>query len=751
MRPLILLLFLAGPFYVAGQENFYDPGTIHEIRISFKESNWRFILDSLFETVGDIGKLKGDVTIDGLTYRDAGIRYKGYSSYNANEIKNPFNIDLDYTVKNQNHLGVVKLKLSNVIHDPSFVREVLSYEIARQYLPSSRANYANVYLNDTLIGLYTNVEAVDANFTKERWGSHLNSFFKGEPVKLQYPFGQNANLALTHGADSSGYIPYYNMESVAGWNDLFRLISRLDQGSDSAESILNIDRAIWMHAFNEVLVNLDSYIGYAQNYYLYKDDNDRFNPILWDMNMSFGSFQESDGSTNFQGLTIPETSHLDPLALMDFSVSPRPLMTRLFCNDTLRKIYFAHMRTIVNENFRNGTYYSRAQELQTEIDASVLNDTNRFYSYDDFHANLTVTVGGTGSMKEYPGIRDLMEARMTYLDTLPGFSGQPEITEVAHTPEVPVKNSPCYITARIRGSNLAMLGCRFKSDGIFSRVTMADDGKHQDGIAGDGVFGATIIPAGFTIQYFIYAQNDSAGVFSPERAENEFYSIQPMIFPGDVVLNELQTGNGEATWIELLNTTTEPLMAGGITLSDDTTQPDKWIIADTIIPAKKYLLLNPSANPGLVISASSLLPANDGGTIWLYNAEGQVIDSVIYGRQVAGKSIGRYPNGYGPMTYMMPTKGGYNSMGTTPETGFLIYPNPAQGVVNIELRNHYAPFGLVIFNSLGETVLERTCQDGTNRMTSSVEAVDVSGLGSGLYIIKVECNGETATKKLVIY
>ncbi|MCX6269394.1 MAG: CotH kinase family protein, partial [Bacteroidetes bacterium] len=648
-RYLILFFFFAISFSLAGQEDFYDPGTIREIRIHFGEPGWRAILDSLFHAAGDSGKLIGDVTIDGHTCRNAGIRYKGYSSYNADEIKNPFNIDLDYTIKNQNHLGHVKLKLSNVIQDPSFVREVISYEIARKYLPASRANFANLYVNDTLIGLYTNVEAVDANFTQEHWGSHTNSFFKGEPLTLQYPFGQNANLALTHGADSGGYIPYYNMQSIAGWNDLYDLIYQLDRGADSAESILNIDRALWMHAFNEVLLNLDSYIGYSQNYYLYRDDNGRFNPILWDMNMSFGSFRESDGSTHFLGLVIPKLKVLDPLALMSFAISPRPLMTKLFSNDTLRKIYLAHMRTILNENIRNNWYFTRAQELQNQIDAAVLNDTNRFYSYDDFHSNLTVTVGGTGTMKEYPGLKDLMESRMAYLDNLDGFSGQPSISEISHYPDVPLTNNPCWITARIRGASMAFLGYRLTSRDIFSRIAMADDGNHHDGVAGDGIFGAMLTAAGRTIQYYVYAENDSAGILSPERAEYEFYTIQPEILPGDVVLNEFHAGSGQESWIEFFNNTAETLQLMGMQLSDDITFPGKWIFPDTTIPAKNYLLIYPAINsfPG---ARSALVSLDEsGGYIQLSNSAGMLLDSARYGPQVPEKSTGRYPNGYGSM------------------------------------------------------------------------------------------------------
>ena len=49
-----------------------------------------------------------------------------------------------------------------------------------------------------------------------------------------------------------------------------------------------------MHAFNYTLINFDSYVGYGQNYYLYKSLSNQFQPILWDLNMSFGSFRLTD-------------------------------------------------------------------------------------------------------------------------------------------------------------------------------------------------------------------------------------------------------------------------------------------------------------------------------------------------------------------------------------------------------------------------------------------------------------------------
>ncbi|MBK7338404.1 MAG: CotH kinase family protein [Saprospirales bacterium] len=46
---------------------------------------------------------------------------------------------------------------------------------------------------------------------------------------------------------------------------------------------------LWMLAINNVLVNLDSYVGgFAQNYYLYRDSTGIFHPVIWDLNLALG-------------------------------------------------------------------------------------------------------------------------------------------------------------------------------------------------------------------------------------------------------------------------------------------------------------------------------------------------------------------------------------------------------------------------------------------------------------------------------
>jgi len=757
---LYIILSVFSINQAVSQTDFYNTNSIREVRIYFTESNWDHILDSLHEYVGEDGRLLGDVMIEGQMFHNIGVRYKGYSSFDPDAIKSPFNIDLEYNYNNQNYQGHTKLKLSNVIQDPSFVREVLSYEIARKYVPASLANFANVYVNDTLIGLYTNVEAVDKSFLNPRFHGKDNSFFKGAPESLIIPDGQNANLVY-YDADTTSYKPFFKLESddsETSWVELLRFIDILNNDTANIDTILNIDRALWMHAINYTLVNLDSYIGYSQNYYLYMDNFGRFNPIVWDFNMSFGSFNETDGiSAPPGGLTILKRKALDPLKMATSTpLSPRPLIANLLKNTTQKRMYLAHMRTIIDENFKNNFYLTRGVELQNMIDSSVQTDPNKFYPYSQFHLNLDTTVGSGNNI--FPGIRDFMEARMAYLDSFPGFTGAPVISEIGHNPESPSRDEQVWVRAMVAGCSEVFLGYRYQTDGIFKRVAMMDDGNHHDSLAGDGIYGAGISTSGATVQYYIYAQNDSAGIFSPERAEYEFYSIQPQLSPGDIVFNEIMALNSNTVkdqdnefdgWIELYNTTSEEQNLKNLYLTDDIGTLNKWAFPDTVVPAKSFIIVwadDDVAQDGLH-AGFSLTEAGNG--IYILNDDEQIIDNVEYGLQVVGKTYGRYPNGYGAFAYMLPTFARNNYVGTSPSADVLLYPNPAAGEVYIEMISADKILAYAIYDSKGQQVISSDLYY-TSKTGSELYKIDISFLNSGLYIIRVETTDHSITKRFIV-
>ena len=118
VKQYTLLVFLFFIYHNSiSQNTFYDTDTIREIRINFYNSGWDYILDSLY-VLGNNDRILANLEIDGQVYDSVGVRYKGFSSVSVNRLKNPFNIKLDYIITDQDHQGIDKLKLSNVIQDP---------------------------------------------------------------------------------------------------------------------------------------------------------------------------------------------------------------------------------------------------------------------------------------------------------------------------------------------------------------------------------------------------------------------------------------------------------------------------------------------------------------------------------------------------------------------------------------------------------------------------------------------------------
>jgi len=733
------------------QDDFYATDSVREIRIYFEGADWDAVLDSLY-IKGDKERLLARIEIDGVNYDSVGVRYKGFSSVSVNRMKNPFNIKLDYTIQGQNHRGFDKLKLSNVIQDPSFVREVLMYQIARNYMPSSRANFANVYVNDQLFGLYTNVEAVNKDFISKHYSSRQNAFFKCNPEHLDLN-GENSNLSMSAGKDTAAYFPLYDIRSDNGWQELVNLIDTLNNNVDDIENLLNVDRVLWMHALNYALVNFDSYIGYAQNYYLYRDNYGRFNPILWDLNMSFGSFRFTDASEYYQGFSVQQAALMDPLThLNKVSVYPRPLIRKLLENDRYKKMYMAHLRTVMEQQIRTNNYYDSAKKYQANIKAHVLADPHKFYTDSDFENNIDSTVS---DLIEYPGILDLMERRLNYFDGYDGYHGEAQIRNVEYDTALAVRGGDAWISAEVNQADEVFLAYRFGGQSPFQTVTMNDDGKGGDEFANDNIYGASIPNLGSLVQYYIYAENDSTGVFSPEEAAYKFYEIEFKIDAGDLVINEIMAKNASyardpngdfSDWIELYNNSSSAISTLGMYLSDEPQNKTAWALPDMVLEPDAYLIVWANGRGGTGLDANFKLSAN-GERLSLAYADGTVIDSLSFGEQAQNASWARMPNGTGSFVSKFPSLG-YNNDSSTifkefEVADFVCYPNPTENTFHIKIESDTeSTMQLIDIN--GHLLMEETILPSGADSQFSTE-----GLMNGIYLIRIINDGMAATKKLI--
>lgn len=690
---LLLLLSLAGFGTANAQGSFYARDTIQVIDITFTQSNWDYMLDTA--KMGSDGYiLATQCVINGVVFDSVGVKYKGNSSYDSSRAKNPLHIELDYIHGNADYQGFDNIKLGNGFADPSAVREVLAFSILGNYMDAPRSNFARVTINGSYYGLFSNTESIDKDFLSTHFYSQNNSFFKCNPQNVLS--GQVPNL-LYLGQDSANYYSRYEIKSTYAWKDLIALCDTLANSPASIDTVIDVDRVLWMLAFNNALVNLDSYTGaFAQNYYLYRDDNRQFVPIIWDLNMCFGSFT----STGTGVLSVSGMQQMTPL--LHATYGARPLIVKLLADSTYNRMYIAHMRTMMSEFVGNGSYLTLGQNLQTLIDSSMQAETVPIYPYASFQQNLNATASGV------VGISILMAARDTYLNSTPQFTAaQPSISGVAVLPATPALNSAVYVTATITNAAQAWLGFRDQVYKRFYRVPMYDDGQHQDGAAGDNVFGASFTASSAQMQYYIYAQNTNAGIFSPQRAEHEFYSLTVATTTpqaGEVVINEFVASNASGAvneagnhedWIELYNRTATPFSLTGLYLSDDAANVFKSPLPDVIIPPYSYLIVwaDGNASTAQYVHCNFKLSAA-GELIYLSNASGTLLDSVVFGAQTADVSFGRCPNGTGAFQSFNPPT--FNALNTCPagvqeNTATAIhtiaYPNPANNQVTLLTNN----------------------------------------------------------------
>lgn len=529
IKPILFMAWLSQLPYLLtaqnGAKDLYDNTFVHPIEMRFAQSNWAERLDSM-RLYGD-AMLLATVKIDGVEYQNVGVNYRGGTVKMTNPKRNAFKIKLNHIDKNQNHQGHTQIYLSNTLRDPSMVREVLTSEILRKYMPAPRASYNNLLVNGANTGLFVHLESVNEAFLQTHFGDSEGAFFRSpqdirdEERERQFGSGMNGCEvklfgSLRYSEHPNCYTPYFELLSKSGWDDLMTLTKILNEKTELLEQVLNVDRVLWLLAFNNVTASLNSYSGsYSSNYYLYKDKTGRFSMLAGDMNFAFGSFKnagEGKGDLDLQGLSeLPPNLHQENLA--------KPLIFKLLNIPSYKKVYFSHVKQILTDCFENDWYEKRAQTLQSMIQTNFVNDPNKSYQLADFQKSLNATVG---ERSKIPGIVELMSKRIKFLKRTPELNFiPPAISDIRITNREKFSNKTVtafHIKAKVdRFPKIVRLYYRTNVSESFKSVGMQDDGKSHDGEQGDKIFGAVIEPNGQfeAIEYYVVAENGVGISYEP--------------------------------------------------------------------------------------------------------------------------------------------------------------------------------------------------------------------------------------------
>jgi hypothetical protein len=373
---------------------FYDLGTLRTLFFDFEDANWEKELMAFKET--DI-EVPATMTVDGRTYPDVGMSFRGSSSFMMvpEGLKHSINVSVDFANKTQNVGGHRSLNLLNSHEDPSFLRSVLFLKAARDYLPAAQANLVRVVINGELWGVFANVEQINKDFIERHYGTSAGARWK-------VPGSPRGRGGLEYsGEDIAAYKRVFEIKSKddpKSWAALVHLAKVLNETpADRLEAtlapILDIDEALRFLALDVTFVNNDGYWTRASDYDLYLDPKGVFRLFPHDTNETFasgaGGGRGGPGGRGFGGrggFMMGGDATLDLLVGLDDPATP--LRSKLLAVPSLRAKYLAYCKQMAEQWLDWKTLGPIVTPAHALIASDVQADTRKLDSFEAFEASV---------------------------------------------------------------------------------------------------------------------------------------------------------------------------------------------------------------------------------------------------------------------------------------------------------------------------------------------------------------------------
>jgi len=733
--------------------DFYDSSAIRNVYLNFPQTNYWSLLTSNYASKTLI---PATMLIDNVTYDSVGVRFRGNTSYQGtgSSQKKSFSISLDYIHSNQKINGYKTLHFNNSYQDRSILREVFYSHQIKKHIPTAKANFIHLYLNNLDWGIYPNVQKLNGDFIEEWFLSNNGINWRADrPAGNGGGWGDGTAALNYLGMDTNTYKTYYTLKSsdlAQPWDKLVTVCSTLNNSganlSANLPAVMDVDRTLWFLACEIAFTDDDSYVmkGKMDYHLWYESETGRTVPIEYDGNSVMVTADATTWSPFYNETKVNY-----------------PLLNKVLAVPAWRQRYLAHMRTIIKESLDTTTCIAMLNNYKNQIDALVSSDPKKLYTYNNFVSEVTV-------------LKNFVKNRRNYLlNNAEVAQVAPTIVNVNYTNSLgqlwttPAASQPAQVTTHVVSSNgIDHVTLYYSNDlvGNFTPVAMFDDGLHNDSASADGIFGASIPgqAAGTWVRFYVEAAagNTAKSVsFMPVGAEHDvyYYNVAPVAAPSKpVAINEVMASNttylqdnaGDFDdWIELHNLTSQPVNIGGYFLTDNIANLDKWEIpVGTTIPANGYYTVWADEDSSQGVNHCNFKLSASGEFVYLLNASKELVDSVVFGQQTADSSYSRIPNGTGPFVIKNPTYGVSNlTPADVPAVGgtrgeMVVYPNPATMLVNIKIEGVDARQVLEFRNISGQLVHRQQAQ--------SLNSISTANWASGMYYIRY---GDTTLKLIVVH
>lgn len=355
----------------------FNKDEVTQINIDMKQEDFDWILENATKEE----YRNCDITVNGTTFNNVGIRPKGNSSLrtvagNEDSDRYSFKIEFDTYIAGQTCFGLNKLALNNIIMDKTYMKEYIAYDMfASMGVVTPKYAYANITVNGEPWGLYLAVEVMEESFVERNYGSLAGHLYR--------PEGSGADLKWT-GESAANYSGIRNNAAYdvtdSDFDKVITMINNLNNGTD-LEKYLDIDAILRYFAVNTFLVNFDSYTGNMKhNYYLY-EENGVFTILPWDFNLAFAGHEINNAQAAINHpIDAPVTS----------SLSERPLIGKLLEVPEYKELYHQYLSELVAGYVDSGVFENNVQKVDALIADYVKNDATAFYTCEQYENSLPV-------------------------------------------------------------------------------------------------------------------------------------------------------------------------------------------------------------------------------------------------------------------------------------------------------------------------------------------------------------------------
>jgi len=280
MRKLLAALLLVACHHQGGSRSdvLFSPDTVQVFELTLPPASLQGLMAAPREYQ------PGTLVWQGQTFERVGVRLKGRTSFRDINGKAAFKIKLDEFVPGQRLLGLRRLTLNNMVQDPDFARERLSYHLYREAgVAAPRCNSARLIVNGAPWGLYANVETLDDELVEDRFGKPIGNLYDISNEKFFIDLTP-ANLALfereTKGEPADGSDLPRLLQVMAGPEATFL--------EDDAR-VIDVDQFLRVAAVQAVIANWDGFFACTNNYEIYRPPTTgRFVVFPWGEDQAFG-------------------------------------------------------------------------------------------------------------------------------------------------------------------------------------------------------------------------------------------------------------------------------------------------------------------------------------------------------------------------------------------------------------------------------------------------------------------------------